>query len=166
MKQIFKYVMILMAVLAASAMNSATVPIKNGFLQSDFNGNQFSFTNVFDIEANNIHVGTLTATNLDIFGTNFGITITTLPLFTVNNPWDRFPFANTNSGSNGAIRYDALEAELAAQINPSFPFVIVTNGSSTATIQSQFNSLTNGGVVQFQPGTYTVTTTLTLPTNG
>lgn len=116
------------------------------------NGNQKKITNLFELDVSNLH-----ATNLVVDATNAGLNITNLPLFNSPLPYWRFPFANTNTGSNGAIRYDDLEAALAAQINPSFPWLIVTNGSSTPTIQSQMNSLTSGGVLAFQPGTYTIT---------
>lgn len=138
---------------------AATTPIKNGFLQSDFNGNQFSITNL-----KSMTVGTLTASNLNIFGTNSGVSdFVSLPMTNHNNLWDRFPFANTNNPStNFTIRYDSLVSELASVISPSFPWLIVTNGSSTATIQSQFNSLTSGGVVAFQPGNYSITASLSI----
>lgn len=37
---------------------------------------------------------------------------------------------------------------------------LITNGASTATIQGIFNSLTNGGVISVQPGSYTITSPL------
>lgn len=69
--------------------------------------------------------------------------------------------ADANTKSNFTIRWDDMEAALRADINPSFPWLIVTNGSSTATIQAQLHSLTNGGLVAVQPGpAYTISTNL------
>lgn len=134
----------------------APFPLNSAFLQTDLNGNQKKITNLLELD-----VTTLNATNLNINNTNVGLNITNLPLATFPLPYFRFPFANTNTGSNGAIRYDDLEAALASQISPSFPWLIVTNGSSTATIQAQFNSLTNGGVISPQPGNfYDITTNI------
>ena len=82
---------------------AATFPLNNAFLQTDLNGNQKKITNLLELD-----VTTLNAANLNIQNTNVGLNITNLPLVTLNNPWDRFPFANTNSGSNAAIRYDSL----------------------------------------------------------
>src|SRR6185436_9427382 len=88
------------------------------------------------------------------------------PIITAPSNYWRFIGLTTNGDSGGSssltrsnwtMRWDDMVSLLSSIINPTFPWLIVTNGSSTATIQAQFNSLTNGGVVAIQPGTYTIT---------
>lgn len=67
--------------------------------------------------------------------------------------------------SNWTITWGGMVSLLTSIINPSFPWLIVTNGSSTATIQAQFNSLTNGGVIAVQSGSPFLTTATIMITN-
>lgn len=97
---------------------------------------------------------------LQIIGTNFsggGITITDLPPSTINNPWDVFPFADTNrtgTNVNRKIQYSDIVAELTSVISPTFPWLIVTNGSTAAVVQAQLNAMTGPSVLAFQPTNY------------
>lgn len=77
------------------------------------------------------------------------------PVVTTLGSTDRLLIVRTNSSpsTNVTIAYTDLELQLAAQINPSFPWTIITNGSPDSVIQAQFNLLTNGGVIAFQSGT-------------
>lgn len=79
--------------------------------------------------------------------------------------------SSANTRSNFTTRFETLDSYFGGNatnytdqkvnaLAPNFPWLIVTNGSATATIQSQFNSLTNGGVAAFQPGIYTITSSL------
>lgn len=68
--------------------------------------------------------------------------------------------SSSNTRSNWTMTWGSMVSDLSAIINPTFPWLIVTNGSPTSVIQAQMNSLTNGGVLAVQPGTYTITATL------
>lgn len=157
-----KFKMLFSAVVGAALLLviAATVPLNNAVLQSDMNGSQKSITNLFGLQVHNLQ-----ADNLVVSSTNFGLNITNLPLVTLNNPWDRFPFANTNTGSNDAIRFDNLSAEISAsavsQIQSIYSLVI-TNGESADTIQTALNGLTNGGTVNFQSGSYSISHSISI----
>lgn len=125
---------------------------------------------------------TLAILLLAVYTVNSAQTIvpgSSFPIWEPPHDWDRFLGVNTNGdASNNSLTRSNFTAswgfirtylgnlssnytdQKIAALAPNFPWLIVTNGSSTATIQSQFNSLTNGGVIAFQTGDYSITARL------
>lgn len=125
-------------------------PIGKGFFQTDFDGHQKTITNLNGLNANTINVSNLIAGNITAGGTNSGLNITNLPLVTTPLPYFRFPFANTNTGSNAAIRYDDLANAISNNFAGGIPFIPTTNIVDLFALTNNLDSVAHSDLLGFQ----------------
>ena len=120
-------------------LSAATTPIKNGFLQSDFNGNGYSITNLGGLNVTNLHAINLTVDNTNLIGS---VTIST------NGVPIAIPATNINftdffvgpSSNNGAATIDLGAAPTTSLVNSASNILANLSGGFHVLIGSNFTT--------------------------